>query len=135
MLIQDQLGIIQNFQTFSPLPKPSQLGIKTAQVYEHCQILPGEQTNPDPSKDLVLLCNIYVYPKILSIFLILTLIFYSHRCRFCNIEKNNEKNLKQHVLNHFKDQLNKNLPSCKPLLCPDCQASFRDKTTRLRSSP
>ena len=29
--------------------------------------------------------------------------------------------------------MNKNLPSCKPFMCPECQAPHRDKTTLLRS--
>ena len=59
-------------------------------------------------------------------------LLYFHRCRFCTSGHENSNGLKNHVLNHFKDQLIKHLPSCTPFLCPECQAPQRDKITCLR---
>ena len=59
-------------------------------------------------------------------------IFHCHRCRFCISGHENALGLKNHVLNHFKDQLNKHLPSCAPFLCPECKNPNRDKITILR---
>merc|ERR1712008_158897 len=54
------------------------------------------------------------------------------KCRFCISGHENALGLKNHVLNHFKDQLNKHLPSCAPFLCPECKNPNRDKITILR---
>ena len=55
-----------------------------------------------------------------------------HKCRFCPNGFDKTANLKNHVLNHFKDELFKYLPSCTPFLCPECKAPSRDKITCLR---
>merc|ERR1712037_688023 len=54
------------------------------------------------------------------------------KCRFCTSGHENALGLKNHVLNHFKDQLNQHLPSCAPFLCPECKNPNRDKITILR---
>ena len=59
-------------------------------------------------------------------------LLYFHRCRFCTSGHENALGLKNHVLNHFKDQLNQHLPSCAPFLCPECKNPNRDKITILR---
>ena len=53
-------------------------------------------------------------------------------CRFCTESKDKASNLKNHVLNHIKDQLFKELPTCTPFLCPECKTPSRDKITLLR---
>ena len=55
-----------------------------------------------------------------------------HRCRFCENGFDKASNLKNHVLNHFKEQMLLKLPSCLPFLCPECTKPSRDKITLLR---
>jgi len=64
----------------------------------------------------------------------------SYRCRFCTTEKQNQLGLRNHVLDHFKEDLMKVLPQ-QPTVptpsglqyeCPECKAPSRDKTTLLR---
>ena len=52
------------------------------------------------------------------------------QCRFCDYTSK-EKNLKNHVLNHFKDQLNPFIP-VNSLQCPECPQKSRDRITLLR---
>ena len=53
-------------------------------------------------------------------------------CRFCDYKADKASNIKNHTLNHFKDQLFPMLPSCVPFICPDCSNPHRDKITLLR---
>ena len=55
-----------------------------------------------------------------------------HYCRFCPTGFDKTGNLKNHVLNHFKEELYKSLPSCTPFLCPECKVPSRDRITCLR---
>ncbi len=55
------------------------------------------------------------------------------KCNFCDGVFDKQSNLKNHVVNHFKDQLLRNLPPMKPFSCPECDAPpSRDKITLLR---
>ena len=54
------------------------------------------------------------------------------KCQFCEYGADKPSNLKNHVLNHFKDSLFPLLPRSKPYLCPDCNAPHRDLITLLR---
>ena len=42
------------------------------------------------------------------------------RCQFCEYGADKGANLKNHVLNHFKDKLFPLLPRSKPFGCPEC---------------
>ena len=53
-------------------------------------------------------------------------------CILCDYSCDKHANLKNHVLNHFKDQLCEKLPSSKPYSCPECKSSSRDKVTLMR---
>ena len=53
-------------------------------------------------------------------------------CFFCSESFDKPGNLKNHVVNHFKDELLSGLPSAKPFNCPDCGNLSRDKITLLR---
>ena len=53
------------------------------------------------------------------------------QCRFCEVVYEQEKNLKNHVLNHFKDYLNPLIP-VNSLKCPECPQKCRDRITLLR---
>ena len=53
-------------------------------------------------------------------------------CRFCDYTGEKAANIKNHTLNHFKDQLFPMLPSCVPFLCPECNNPHRDKISLLR---
>ena len=55
-----------------------------------------------------------------------------YKCRFCEAGYDSSSNLKNHVLNHFKDEILQELPSCLPFLCPSCKKPSRDKITLLR---
>ena len=52
-------------------------------------------------------------------------------CQFCEYGAD-LKNLKNHLLNHFKDSLFQLLPTSIPFSCPECQVPHRDKITLLR---
>ena len=56
----------------------------------------------------------------------------AYQCRFCEYEFENLKNLKRHVLIHFKDQLLCDLPTSLPFKCPECTYVSKEKTTLLR---
>lgn len=54
-------------------------------------------------------------------------------CKFCESSYENLSNLKNHTLNHFKDQILGELPATPPLQCPKCELKpCRDKITLLR---
>ena len=53
------------------------------------------------------------------------------QCRFCEMVYDKPQNLKNHVLNHFKDYLNPLIP-VNSLQCPDCPQKSRDRITLLR---
>ena len=54
------------------------------------------------------------------------------QCRFCDEFYEKESNLKNHVLNHFKEKLLPFIPMAKPFHCPDCNQVSRDRTSLLR---
>ena len=54
------------------------------------------------------------------------------RCQFCEYGADKGANLKNHVLNHFKDKLFPLLPRSKPFNCPECNVPHRDLITLLR---
>ena len=53
-------------------------------------------------------------------------------CRFCEETFDKTANLRNHVLNHFKEPLMELLPNKKPYDCPMCSTTSRDKITLLR---
>ncbi len=53
-------------------------------------------------------------------------------CRFCETSFDKSSSLRNHVLNHFKDQLCNDLPKSKPFICPKCDQTSRDKITLMR---
>ena len=54
------------------------------------------------------------------------------QCRFCDEFYEKESNLKNHVLNHFKEKLLPFIPMSKPYQCPECNQISRDRITLLR---
>ena len=56
----------------------------------------------------------------------------AYQCRICENKYDKPSNLKNHVLNHFKDQLLLDLPTSLPFTCPECKNIYRDKITLLR---
>ena len=54
------------------------------------------------------------------------------QCRFCDESYEKPANLKNHVLNHFKEKLLPFIPMVKPFHCPDCNQVSRDRTSLLR---
>ena len=79
--------------------------------------------------------HVQVFQEFLLVWIlsyVINFLLYFHRCRFCTSGHENALGLKNHVLNHFKDQLNQHLPSCAPFLCPECKNPNRDKITILR---
>lgn len=55
-----------------------------------------------------------------------------YKCNYCDEIKDSPSNMKNHALNHFKEELLLQLPSGGVLVCPLCQAPSRDKITLLR---
>ena len=55
-------------------------------------------------------------------------------CTFCGKKYDKLSNMKNHVVNHFKQQLFARLPSHEPYNCPECKSSrnVRDKITLMR---
>ena len=54
------------------------------------------------------------------------------QCRFCDESYEKPANLKNHVLNHFKEKLLPFIPMIKPFNCPECNQISRDRITLLR---
>uniref|UniRef100_A0A0K2UVC7 Nucleus accumbens associated 1, BEN and BTB (POZ) domain containing [Myotis brandtii] n=1 Tax=Lepeophtheirus salmonis TaxID=72036 RepID=A0A0K2UVC7_LEPSM len=54
------------------------------------------------------------------------------KCKFCDLTFDKLYNLRNHILNHFKDKLYPYLPASKPYACPDCYIEMRDRITLLR---
>ena len=53
------------------------------------------------------------------------------QCRFCDNDYDKPDNLKNHVLNHFKEHFKPLIPE-NSLECPKCGQKSRDKITLLR---
>jgi len=54
------------------------------------------------------------------------------QCLLCPMVFDKTQKFKEHVLNHYKPELNIKLPNGKPFACPDCGSYNRDKITLLR---
>ena len=54
------------------------------------------------------------------------------KCAFCTEIHLKRGNLKNHTLNHFKNDLLAELPSSAPFTCPKCPSGSRDKITLMR---
>ena len=54
------------------------------------------------------------------------------QCKFCEVVKDDEKNLKLHVLYHFRDQIDPLMGPKDSLQCPECPQKSRDRITLLR---
>ena len=53
------------------------------------------------------------------------------QCRFCEMVYDKPQNLKNHVLNHFKEHFKPLIP-LNSVECPMCNEQFRDRITLLR---
>ena len=56
----------------------------------------------------------------------------SVECTNCSEVFETRQLLKNHFINHFKEQLGQSLPKTKPFKCPECLKDSRDKVTLLR---